>query len=440
MTYYSEDIKYLTPTIQISEIADYIKPQLVKPKIIDPAVYLDPGVYPLSKIPYDIIHPLNLDIINTHFTLHEEDPYIEVKVEGNESFYLINNKYRDPLASSYDSHENHIRFGYGKNPIYSDKLHKLPWCEIYGKGDNRRGTWWEECQIAAHEIKKKYQDVAVLMSGGLDSEMVACSFLDAGISFRPYFMKYYGFDGQLLNFYDWEYVQRFCDLHELKLDIEEIDIIDDICDRRYLDYFIDGLWETYFPLTALYTHNYAIEKFNKLGFVPVFGQDQVEIKMDENNKPSLGDSFFMSGNAAAFWAHEKGYHNIYNFFTYTPNQVLSYIDIPEVKNVKKSGYDFKKHIAKKYSSDKLLKIDREKATGYEYVQDGMRDKGKQYHDFTLEVVDMIDWSKRPMTQYIHNFDHILEHNEMCQFKVIRTTTKDWFCSGFKQGVPDYYDL
>jgi len=433
MTYIQPD--YPTQkSIQISAVADYVKPKLVKPKIIDPALYLDPGTYPISMIPYPVKN------MEGSFTIEEDTTYKEIELEDGESYYLINNNYKDPKSFSYDSHEDNLRFGYGKNPIYSDKLYKLPHGEMYGKADDRRGTWWEECQNAARLIKEKYQDVVVLMSGGLDSELVACAFLDAGIKFRPYFMKYFGHDGQLLNFYDWKYVQEFCNENDLILDTEDINIVKDICDKRHFDYYIDGVWETYFPLVALYTHNYAVEKFNKLGFVPLFGQEQIEIKMDENNKPSLGDSFFMSGNAAAFWAHEKGYHNIYNFFAYTPNMVLSYIDIPEVKNVETIGYDFKTDIANKYGSNRILKGDRKKATGYEFVVDGLRAVHKQYHDFTFEVIDKIDWSKRPMTQYIHNFDHILEHNEMKQFKIIRTTTKDWFLSGFKQNVPDYYDL
>ena len=46
MTYIQPDY-FTQKSIQISAVADYVKPKLVKPKIIDPALYLDPGTYPV---------------------------------------------------------------------------------------------------------------------------------------------------------------------------------------------------------------------------------------------------------------------------------------------------------------------------------------------------------------------------------------------------------
>jgi len=420
-------------SIGISQVADYLKPKLIKPKIIDPALYLDPGTYPVTMIPYPV------KSTEDSFTIDENTTYKEIELEDGESYYLINNNYKDEKSFLTSSHNNNLRLGFGRNPIYSDSLYKLPIGEMYGKADDSRGTWWEECQNAARLIKEKYQDVALLLSGGLDSELVACAFLEAGLEFRPYFMKYFGHRGELLNSYDWEYVQKFCNENDLILDTENINIVDDICDYRHLDYHIDGLSGTHFPLSALYTHNYAIEKFNKLGFAPVFGNDGIQIKMDENGKPSLG-LLQRADDAAVLWAHEKNYHNVYNFFAYTPNLILSYIDIPEVKNATDVGYDLKKHVCYKYGSNRLLKVDRSKSTGYEKMKRAMRRVDKQYHNFTFEIIDKIDWSKRPTTQYIHNIDHILEHNEMCQFKIIRVTTRDLLYRRFAQSEPDYYDL
>jgi hypothetical protein len=432
-----------TPTITsdtdilIQEIYDYIESKLIKPTIIEPALYLNPGVYPISDIPHKIKDTKKLNVTDESFTIDNDTSYIEISVEDDKPFYVINNQYVDPRSQSKNTP---IKFGYGRNPIYSDKLHQLPWLEQNGKADSNRLSWWEECKNSARILTEKHQDVAIMLSGGLDSQLIAAAFLDAGLKFRPYFMKYLSTDGQVINNYDYQNVLKFCNKNDLELDIEDINIISDISLHKHLDYQIEGIWETYSVIPALYTHSYAIEKFNNLGFMPVFGTDIVEIKMDAEGKPSLGDSSYCSGHGPVYWAHEKNYDFVYNFMSYTPNQVLSYLDLPEIKNMTTLGYDMKSSITRKYGSDRVVDEIMEKSTGYEYIKNHMRKIGKRYHDFTREMVDSIDWSQKPTTQYIHNIDHILEHNEMKQFKIIRITSKDWTVNGFKQNVPEYYNL
>jgi len=426
-----------SPSMSFGEVNKYLKSKLTKPQKIDPALYIESGTYPLSLIPYKIKDHKQLQINDESFSLNPTDLYKEIILEDGDSYFIINNQIKDE-KSYYNSHEKTMRIGYGKNPIYTDRLYQLPWCEKFERADDDRQGWWDECLNSARAIKNKYQDVAVIMSGGIDSELIACAFLDAGIPFRPYCMKYMSSNKKLLNDYEFKYAVQFCEKYDLKLETEEIYVIDDICDRRHLDYIIDEVLETYFFLPALYTHHYAVEKFNKLGFAPVLGQNQVEIKLDENNKPSLG--YHWLDSPSTFWAQEKGYVNIYDFFLYTPNQLLSYLDIPEVQNTTRVEYDFKVAITKKYGSKKILDCVRTKSSGYENVKQAMEKIEKQYHGYTCELIDKMDWSKRPMTQYIHNIDHILQNNEMCQYKILRTTTKDFLSGGFKQGVSDYYDL
>lgn len=424
-------------SMQYAEVNAYLKPKLHKPSLIDPALYLEPGSYPLSLIPHEIKDIQQLEVTDSSFTLSDTDLYKTITVENDQSFYIVNTQKKD-TNSYYKSHGTNMRMGYGKNPIYTDKLYHLPWCEKFEKADAERSSWWDECLNSARLIKEKYQDVAIVMSGGLDSELIACAFLEAGISFRPYLMKYIGTDGTVLNSYEYQFALLFCEQNDLKLETEDVYIIDDICNRRHHEYLIEGLWESYFCIPALYTHHYAVEKFNKLGFAPVLGQNQMEIKLDENNKPSIG--YHWLDSPSTIWAQEKNYVNIYDFFLYTPNQVLSYLDIPEVQVTTDVEYEFKSMISKKYGSSRILDVNRTKATGYEEINEAMRKIGKQYHGFTCEVIDMIDWTKRPMTQYIHNIDHVLQHNEMCQYKILRTTTKDFLSGGFKQNVPDYFDI
>ena len=421
--------------MNIDEIKEYTRQKLKKHSIVDPALYLDPGLYPLTKIPHNITDVSSLNIEGENFRVLENDSFTEIKIANNESFFIINKKYLDPKSQSRNTH---IKFGYGKTGIYNDKLYQLPWLENNGKADNERATWWEECKNSARLIEEKYQDVAVMLSGGLDSLSIAASFIDAGIKFRPYFMKYYNTEGEIINSYDYNSAINFCNQHNLTLDTEDIDLIEDIFNYRHYDYKIEGIWETYPIISALYTHCHAIEKFNKLGFLPIFGTDGVELKMDADNNPSIGDSSYCSGHWPVFWAHEKNLDFVYNFMSYTTNQVLAYLDLDEIKNAKEIGYNLKSNVIQKYGS-KSLNLDLPKRTGYEDIRPNIIKLGKGYHDFTMENVDNIDWSKKPTKQYIHNIDHVLQNNEMNQYKIINITVDDWFVSGFKQNVPDYYN-
>lgn len=69
----------------------------------------------------------------------------------------------------------------------------------------------------------KFQDVLLYLSGGLDSEIVARSLLEAGVSFIPVIFQLKD-NEKIQNQYDFEFAMNFCQEHNLKPLVKSIDI------------------------------------------------------------------------------------------------------------------------------------------------------------------------------------------------------------------------
>jgi hypothetical protein len=427
--------------MRIADCDRYLDSKLKKPNIADPAVYVDVGINSLSVIPYKVINPGNLKMYGDElFEIQASDTYFKLLVQHNgntEDFYIINKSAAPSNNISEHSYKNHLKFGYGKIPLLG--LTKLPYGEVIGEPDPIRQPWWEECKNAARLIKQKYGNVIISFSGGIDSELIICAFLDAGLEFDVYLMKYVDTNGNMLNTYDYSYAKAFCINNNIKPIEDTVHVVDDIIQRRHRDYYIKDIPDTHFLLPILYTQNLMIEKLTKEGWAVIMGSDQVEIKIGSDNKPSIGETVFSLGLTAATWAHFTNKPCIYDFFYYTPNQIFSYFDIKEVQTVKTADYDFKDYISRKYGSSRLGPK-RNKSTGYEKIWDAFFNIGKVLHEYTIENIDFVDWDKRTSTQYIHNIDHVLKTGKFDQWKIIRTTPNEFFGRGFKQGDQRYFDL
>jgi len=427
--------------LTIQDCEKYLDTKLTKPTIADPALYVDVGMDALSVIPHKVVNTGDLRMCGeTLFEIYPQDVYSKITVDtlqGNQNFYIINKHHIPTNNASGNSYNNHLRFGYGKTPLLG--LPELPFSETVGRPDPVRQSWWEECKNAARLIKSQYGDIILSLSGGIDSELMVCAFLDADVEFDVYIMKYVDSKGNLLNEYDYNYAKIFCKNNNISPIEDTIYVVDDIIQRRHRDYYLKDVPETHFLLSYMYTQNLMIEKLNKLGWAVIMGSDQVEIKMDANNKPSIGETSFSLGLAAPTWAHLTNKQCVYDFFYYTPNQIFAYFDITEVQSTGVADYEFKDYISRKYGSMRLGP-QRDKSTGYEKIWNAFHNIGKSLHDYTIENVDVVDWSRRASTQYIHNIDHVLTTGQFDQWQIIRTTTNDFFCRGFNQGDKRYYDI
>lgn len=118
-------------------------------------------------------------------------------------------------------HNNYIQYGWG-NQLYgvrtnsSDKL----WMK-YGSCKREPEDYRQECINAAKNIYESTEKkILIHLSGGIDSEVVCRSFLEAGINFEVCVWVY----ENKYNRYDLKHAYEFCNeynikVHELKIDI-----------------------------------------------------------------------------------------------------------------------------------------------------------------------------------------------------------------------------
>jgi hypothetical protein len=415
---------------------------LKKPAVVDPAFYQTPGIDAVSAIPYPIVDWGDLPrVYDNMFYIDEQSTYYQCTVklpdESLHPFWVFNSEWIPTANKSPHSLHNHLGFGYGKLPVLN--MPKLPFSETIGQADTNRMSWWEECKISARLIKERYGEIMLCLSGGIDSELMVCAFLDAGVNFKAMVLKYVDRYKNCINVQDYNNAMKFCNTYNINPLEITLDIVTDIIDGAYKQYYIDSVPETHFLLPTLYTQSFMIELCNKMGVLPVMGSDQIELKTNSQGDVCIGETLFSLGLAAPTWAHHKGLDLIYDFFMYTPNQIVSYLDHVVAESPTNIGYEFKQCMSYKYGSEKLLR-QREKSTGYEYIGEAMRDLGKCLHCITMENIESVDWSRRAATQYIHSIDQVVHDGFYNDWQVIRTTPNDFLCRGFKQNDARYYDI
>jgi hypothetical protein len=419
----------------INDVEDYLKSKLFKPEIINPYLITKSNMEFDSKYKF-----LDEEIQSSRkIKFLENQQFIKTKVDLKNKlydFYFINDQITDQSNFLKNTYNSHIKLGFTEKIIYG--LTDLPYCEEYGKPENL-DTWWNECINSAKLIYNQYKTPIICLSGGVDSELVLLSFIESNTPFEAISMIYKDGD-TILNLDEVFRVKKLSNKFNFKLHTLEINIIKDLIDRRYKDYFIDNHYETYFLLSALYTQNLIVEECHRLGGVPVMGGDQIELKFDQNGVMSIGEQCSYFGIGTLPWAKLKNIDVIYNFFIYTPNQLYSYLSLPELKTAKKISYDLKFNISKKHGSPLLDKTNK-KMTGYEFINKHMIEKYNiGYHDLTLENIDSINWQKMPMTQYIHNVKNILNRQKCNDYIMIRITTNEWLSRGFNQHDQNYYNI
>lgn len=118
---------------------------------------------------------------------------------------------------------NYLRFGYDSVDFASKKLGTTIHFES-SRCTRAIGTFKEECvnvaRLLSAEAERLGRDVVIMLSGGLDSEVVVKSFLNAQLPFRV--MTWRLANG--LNAHEVSNAQRFADRHGLQLEFYDFDV------------------------------------------------------------------------------------------------------------------------------------------------------------------------------------------------------------------------
>ena len=215
----------------------------------------------------------------------------------------------------------------------------------------------EECYKTARMIYQSTDlNIKVLMSGGIDSEVVARSFVDQNLPFQAVI---YQFDGQ--DMYDIHYAVNFCKSKNINYSVVPFH------QNKFAD---TGFWKI---TDHLMSHKaftaFDVERWNQTEGYAVFGNGDVHIEHHNGEFYSLEE-----GAYALPWLWQKDYdlNGCYRFFKSRPELQLSFINHPMLKiwrkNAKPMGFEdsrwWKQWIFKDFWPDMLS---RPKRTGYEII-------------------------------------------------------------------------
>lgn len=269
------------------------------------------------------------------------------------------------------THLNHFKFGYDRS--WFNQPGNI-WNIQYGKISRPVKSFGEECLLTSELIyleHAKNKPIYIGLSGGIDSEIIALSFLKNKIPFIAAIMKF----NDKLNDHDIKYAINFCLKHNIKYKIFDLNILD----------FYKNHAKSYANVSScssaiLLTHMWLINEIIKLDGYPIFGSAECflwkNIKSDyipavskyENEQWYMWEREVMA-STYRFLLH-KNISGCPGFFQFTPEIMLSFLKddiildlISNKINGKLSSISSKFYVYEKYFEIQP----RIKYTGFENV-------------------------------------------------------------------------
>jgi hypothetical protein len=119
------------------------------------------------------------------------------------------------------THRNHFRFGYDGRWFVARPSPYASWEVAYGRAPAVPADWRAACIDTARLLRAASdEDLWVLSSGGIDSEVALQAFMFAGIPVRVAITRF----ARDLNRHDIVYAIRFCETHQVPYRMLDIDI------------------------------------------------------------------------------------------------------------------------------------------------------------------------------------------------------------------------
>lgn len=266
---------------------------------------------------------------------------------------------------------NHFEFGFNGVPFSRRQSVEDQWFARYGRAKRMPGTFKEECLTTARLIRASTsQDLWVLFSGGIDSEVTLRAFVDAGIKVKVAINRF----AKDLNIHDLAYAVATCEALEVEYQFFNLDI-EDFWRTKLLSYLqmTDCCWPRLTPTMWLMEQvpGYPIlgsgecylEKILPAGYIP--GSSPyvtTEWVLFEREKIASWYRFLLAINKPG----------CAGFFQYTPEIILSYLEDPEVEALCRSEVFGK--LSTRTSKHQIYTrhfalTERPKYTGFEKIAD-----------------------------------------------------------------------
>lgn len=174
------------------------------------------------------------------------------------------------------SKNNHLNYGYTEN-FLSDHPNSVFYLGLGAIENRPLKSFAEECQLAAQDIYQRSdgRKIYVTLSGGVDSECVLRSFVNAKVPFEAAIMQ---FDDDM-NWHDVRPAVQLCESLNVTYTILNLNVFDFLDSGLHLKYAKD--FKLASPMIA--THVWLAEKILKdLQGLPVFSGDFVRLALPSN--------------------------------------------------------------------------------------------------------------------------------------------------------------
>lgn len=220
---------------------------------------------------------------------------------------------------------NHFKYYYNGIPFSFRKSPEDVFAVSHGSVSRPVKSWKTECLTAAQEIYSSYpQPINVLFSGGMDSEVVVRSFVEASLDVKVHIIE---FEDQL-NFHDIQFAQKVC---------SELGIKPNIIPLNIRDFWKKDVWsyaeEISSPSPMLATIFWATDQIE--GTIVIGGGDGY-FRRNE------GSNVFYEWETEVFyslyrWFVKRNRDGVPAFFQFSSELMLSFMMDPVVLNFVRDG-------------------------------------------------------------------------------------------------------
>ena len=220
-----------------------------------------------------------------------------------------------------------------------------------------------ECILSAKKIASKNienRPIALAMSGGVDSELMAQSFLEAGIPFFAAIGRYTTAVGDFVNKHDFVYAEDWCKAHSVDLIYVDLDIYNQA--SLLCEYALSA--RGFSPQYAC--HMYIFKWCSDNGYFFVASNGEFRLMLRGNQYVTGHTQIVMALNNFCQLHALKGETH---FLRQDARMVLSFLELPTTKRLMSERYhDIHPHRYECYN-DVFNFVTRPKYTGFEHVQE-----------------------------------------------------------------------
>jgi hypothetical protein len=228
------------------------------------------------------------------------------------------------------THKNHLKFGWGDGLYNFDDKDQQLWVD-FGRAEYLPTSFKDECLRSAKLIGEAAdKPILLFLSGGIDSEVVARSFLEAGVPFEVATANIIH-NGKIVNEHDTRYAISFIEKFNLRAHTININFID-LANRYKQIRETNNSAEPYYKVSMGYFNHIMIyEQFYKDYFC-VNGDGKIVINPYRSYNQIepiqyglyAGKSFSCSA-LAPYELSTRTSTNFVRFFCYTPELLLALV-------------------------------------------------------------------------------------------------------------------